>query len=73
MGCPSPYIENQACRGLVSVTFEYHLVEPKHILSAKTGPSYYAALNHAAKAIEIEDIEARVSELKRATEASYQR
>jgi hypothetical protein len=28
--------------------------------------------NHAAKAIEIEDIEARLSELERATEASKQ-
>jgi hypothetical protein len=29
-------------------------------------------VNHAAKAIEIEDIEARVSQLERATEASNQ-
>ncbi len=29
-------------------------------------------LNHAAKAIEIEDIDARLSELERATEASKQ-
>jgi hypothetical protein len=32
-----------------------------------------AILNHAAKTIEIEDIEARVSELERATGASDQR
>jgi hypothetical protein len=32
-----------------------------------------AIFNHAAKAIEIEDIKARVSELERATEASKQR
>ena len=31
-----------------------------------------SVFNHAAKAIEIEDIEARVSELERATEASRQ-
>jgi len=30
-------------------------------------------LNHSAKAIEIEDIEARVSELERATESSKSR
>jgi hypothetical protein len=32
-----------------------------------------SVLDHAAKAIEIEDIEARVSELERATEASKQK
>ena len=31
-----------------------------------------SVLNHASKAIEIEDIEARLSELERATEASRQ-
>ena len=31
-----------------------------------------SVLSHAAKAIEIEDIEARLSELERATEASRQ-
>jgi F0F1-type ATP synthase delta subunit len=48
------------------------MIDPNTPASVKVRAAE-AIFNHAAKALEIEDIESQVSELERATEASNQR